>query len=1057
MNNKTRFIPLAIIGAILLSLLAIVPAFGEGTVSFIDPADIEDKNTGALSDSTPDEQEWARQGGSAGLMVEDSDLDVPIQRVLLPSDLTSIGTGSVAAHSTTLTLGAGATAPKKDDYLLIGDGTVRQVSSVNNDDSTYTLSAPYAKEQDGAVYKVTIRDDVFDDCVTCARAEDVTGSLTEFGSLGELTTQNEIIASGVGDRTRVDMAPANRLAGVNLGGSTDRGDILIVHVALDGTETMRAVRRVSGKTVSMADSQSNVLPAATDETLYAVYWSEEQNETGTNIKIRSQAHQDRVTVVLTETTPTSGEFVLEIGLSVPPTGQDAEPTFDSSPTIPTLPVNPRDVITLSHPDDSATVIVETTGPVFSGFGPADGDQSRDNRPEITAQVIDGDSGLDEKNIEVIFDVGGTIVNYKPEDDGDANSISGGFEITQRLTGNDAPDDDAIIYWWVKATDEAGNVGYSDAKLTVNDDANPCKPQDVDDENMAGLVAGGCQGFKIVFDESKPTLLRAETGRHWDPSLDTGDDDDKTEYRVTKASDTTILVAFSEHLDDTTVTANDFEVNGSTPLDADVQNVEVRAVEGVDGQGDDRGYVFLTVSEINPNARPKVELVGEVSDVAGNRQNAGQVDDATDRIAPSLTVTLADGDRPVTKDKVKLTITTNEDVGTPSATFYLVNSKQGDNPDTDATIEDDFTIQTVSTDERTAASVVFKSAREYEATLDAPGDGLYTVYVTASDASGGNMGTAGDKSAPIDVDSDTSAILFERDTGLGEIDVDPGTPGAQDEFSIDDPNAFITIDFSAEGDEYDAQTNGNDLDTHASVTIVSAMLDGVDIIDDLQANESSNVFLFRAAGLDLGKHEIEVTAMDEAGNKHATADEATIIITERKPYTLKLNPGWNLVSVPGEPMDSDINSVISADHPAQTVLTYDPSVPGGWLTALRGSDGSFSGTLTDISAGRAYWINTPSFQGLKVDIPKQAAGVAQPLPLITLAEGWNLIPILDVDGDFELSDAEGYNYFNGLSEGTITGIYTFNTITNSWLGVAQADVEIGKGYWVYATDAGVIVP
>ena len=35
------------------------------------------------------------------------------------------------------------------------------------------------------------------------------------------------------------------------------------------------------------------------------------------------------------------------------------------------------------------------------------------------------------------------------------------------------------------------------------------------------------------------------------------------------------------------------------------------------------------------------------------------------------------------------------------------------------------------------------------------------------------------------------------------------------------------------------------------------------------------------------------------------------------------------------MDSDINAVISADHPAMTVLTYDPSVPGGWLTALRG--------------------------------------------------------------------------------------------------------------------------
>ena len=50
-----------------------------------------------------------------------------------------------------------------------------------------------------------------------------------------------------------------------------------------------------------------------------------------------------------------------------------------------------------------------------------------------------------------------------------------------------------------------------------------------------------------------------------------------------------------------------------------------------------------------------------------------------------------------------------------------------------------------------------------------------------------------------------------------------------------------------------------------------------------------------------------------------------------------------------------------------------------------------------------------------------------------------------------------NYFGGLSDGSVTGIYTFNTITNSWMSVAAKDVQIGKGYWVYATKAGVIVP
>ena len=111
MKNKTRFIPLVIIGAVLLSLLAIVPAFGAGEVGFIDPNDIDDN--GALSDPTPDVQEWARQAGRIGLMLTDSDLDTPVRRVLIPSiDATPAGQGTIAAHQKTIS-GLSATALAK--------------------------------------------------------------------------------------------------------------------------------------------------------------------------------------------------------------------------------------------------------------------------------------------------------------------------------------------------------------------------------------------------------------------------------------------------------------------------------------------------------------------------------------------------------------------------------------------------------------------------------------------------------------------------------------------------------------------------------------------------------------------------------------------------------------------------------------------------------------------------------------------------------------------------------------------------------------------------------
>ena len=924
MNSKVRYIPLVIIGAILLSLLAIVPAFGAGEVGFIDPDDIADANNGTLEDSTPDDQEWARQGGMVGLMIEDDDLDVPVQRVLLPSDLQMLGNVTIEAHSTTVTGYSVSTTTtpelEDDDYVLIGSGTVRQVSV--DDDGAVTLNAPYAMRQMGTLYKVNLDDEVFDDCVNCAMAEEISaGDISDFGGLAEFSTQNELISSGIGSASANRLRAANRLSGSNLGGAPDNADILVIRDPASGSAAEARVRRVSGKTISMRARTSDI--TADSAKIYAAYWSREANDTGSNVKIRSQAHQDQVAVVLTETGPNTGKFVLKIMLSAPSTDADSPSMFTVSDGLGSMPVNPRDVLTLSHPDATGTITVETTGPVFSGFSPANNTSGRDDRPEVSAQVIDGDSGLDRANIKVIFQVtedGAKNITLIPKDDGDVDEIAGGFEVTQRLTDKGTteivPDDDATIEWWVMATDNAGNVGYSDRQASVEGDPNPCNADEVGTNVPGGLAAAGCQPFKITVDGTKPKLLMAETGRNWDSGLSTGDSDDKTEYRVSKADATSILVIFDEHLDDATVTASDFEVDGDNPLEVEVHNVKVRDdmfEMGADGNenedtgdgnsaimGDDvqdvglgRGYAFLNVEELDPTAKPKVELVGDVSDIAGNRQNAGKDNEAADRIAPTLAVAIMEGDRPVTKDKVNLTISSNENIGTPSVTFHLVKSS-----DDDAMVDDTA---------RPASSVLFKSATEYTATIDPTVDGLYTVHVTAQDSSGGNSGAKGDNSGSIDVDGDTSAILFERDKNISAPDVDPDMDGVQDKFSIDDPNAFIRIDFSGEGNEYDASEDGDgmrvgdDLDTHGMVTIVSAMLGDTAITDSLQANDSNNVFLFHASGLDLGEHKLSITAMDEAGNKNASAFEATITITERKPYTLKLNPGWNLVSIPGEPM------------------------------------------------------------------------------------------------------------------------------------------------------------
>ena len=752
MNSITGYVP-AIIGAILLSLLVIAPAFGADEVGFIDPDDINDSD-GTLSNPTPDDQEWARQGGRIGLLLEDESLDTPVKRVLIPSiDATMRGTGDVDAHMDTIS-NASVSGISGDDYILIGMNTVRQVESVTTTDGNamITVDKAFASGMSNAsIYR--INDSVTnlgpwdDNYASYAMAEMISSGQVDYRATGSVSTynaQHAIVDSDVG---RGATNPLARISG-SPNGIVNIADVLVLKVT-GRTATAIPVADVSGDRIEMEDvtnaSAGNPLGLANNETAFLVYWAEERNETGSIVTVRSQTHQDPVTVVLTETTPGSGEFVLEIATVEPldANGDTAIPDKSASP--PTLPVNPRDVVTLAASDSAGALPVETTRPVFSGFSPAHNAVRRDDRPEVTARVADRESGLTEGNIYVIFRIiegaSARTVVLKPESDGDVVTVPSGFEVRQRISGADAPSGDATIEWWVKAMDEAGNVGYSDRQVSIEGEENPCTADG--DTIIHWLEGAGCQPFRIIVDGTRPSLQGAETGRHWDNSLDTGDSDDKTEYRVSKADPTSVLVVFDEHLDDNTVTAADFEVDGNTPIDAAVRNVRVRddsedgdgneSIMGDDVQdvGSTRGYVFLTVEEMDPASQPKVELVGEVSDIAGNRRSAGRNNEAEDRIAPTLTGVATEGDRPVTRDMVNLAITSNENISAPSVTYHRVMSSISGQ---------------ILGSEKSATSI-FKSAREYTATIDPSDDGLYTVHVAGAGHLGRQQGLDGRQQRP----------------------------------------------------------------------------------------------------------------------------------------------------------------------------------------------------------------------------------------------------------------------------------------------------------------------
>ncbi len=78
MEGYKRFIPLALLGVIIVSLAVASPVLStSGTVRFYNPS------------SSNDDQEWANQGGQVGLEVADSDLDIAVKLVNTPNQIHS--------------------------------------------------------------------------------------------------------------------------------------------------------------------------------------------------------------------------------------------------------------------------------------------------------------------------------------------------------------------------------------------------------------------------------------------------------------------------------------------------------------------------------------------------------------------------------------------------------------------------------------------------------------------------------------------------------------------------------------------------------------------------------------------------------------------------------------------------------------------------------------------------------------------------------------------------------------------------------------------------------
>ena len=707
-----------------------------------------------------------------------------------------------------------------------------------------------------------------------------------------------------------------------------------------------------------------------------------------------------------------------------------------------------------------------------------------------------------------YDASASGYGFAPiRDDKDFDEIDDGFDVETTIVLRE----NRKYFVTFIACDNAGNCSFYDPD--GNDDA----------EELA----------QITVDTEDPVFVEARTGLTWD-ATDNEYDDNRSFIQVI-FNDLTKLNTETVEIDDFVVeghTIKDVHIF-ENPDDDDV-DWDDSGRYGVAGSNNLRGIaryqdiensVFVELEdELLADETPDVTIVPNgVEDKAGNEQDDGD-HEADDWISPKFTIvsivsTLETSQDEILAgdgDEVTVVVTSDErlDSTRPTVTVTYVNAPAGsidtkgvatcDNSDGadkgmrergEIVSNDNCADSSAATGGNLTNSVERVSNTEWIVTITEPKDtGYYNFRISGKDRSPQeNPGSEGVSPGSIvtdffDADGDVNvddAIFFEGDINLPKPQVRVSGVRVEDnEADVEFRSPlFVELDFArnhsdncrnADSDERMANCMNENSeyaeDNFDDIVVTSFVLDGVDITDSVKTTDNQS-FLVSLQSISIGDHTAEVQAVDQAGNVFEDTLEIDFEVNDRDPFEKRLSPGWNLVSLPGEPADSSIASVFGPGVEVRTVYSYDPVIPGGWMVAVRETlDSDWQGDLTEINGRHGYWVLSDAIQDWEVSIPRLAGGAAgtgtpiQP-PVIPLYAGWNLIPVTDISGNG--SGGQTINadvYLQSLDDGLdLARVLGFDTIRNQWETVLDPDMQmnntltIGAGYWIFVREATSLVP
>lgn len=324
---------------------------------------------------------------------------------------------------------------------------------------------------------------------------------------------------------------------------------------------------------------------------------------------------------------------------------------------------------------------------------------------------------------------------------------------------------------------------------------------------ADVATTGDQNHTFEIDTVPPQVLEVFLG---DDYIDADD-------RAITNQPNRIRVNFSEPVDPASVVPGRF-MFGSLPAKS------AKVYEDLPSA------VFLEYEVLPSIAEPIQVLAGAVTDLLGLNSEK-TIFQVVDRLGPTLEVIF---DTVITKDTLTITSRSPEELATVP-TVEINGVTYGAMTPTELPLE-----WTIEIDGN-------------QLTGTAAGDGVKTVEIAGFDRLG-NRAHGGvrreDPAWPAD------AYLFELDR---KIKLPTILPAANDTVTVVNP--VITVSYAEEASEYPG-------DTHGSVTVISAKLDGFDVTSLMKATTTSS-WTYQPGELAEGPHEFVIQSRDDAGNIHAT--------------------------------------------------------------------------------------------------------------------------------------------------------------------------------------------